>query len=190
MDDAEQFMPTYLRFVKGLVDSNDLPLNVSREILQDNKVTSQLRKACTKKVLGMLSKMAKDEPEKYKTFWKEFGTTLKEGPAEDYENREEIEGLFRFASTANNSSEQNVSLDDYIARMPEKQKHIYYITGENYNAVSSNIHLEALKSKGVEVLLMWDRVDEWLMAHMTEYKAKRFISAAAQDLELGVLENE
>ena len=116
MDDAEQFMPTYLRFVKGLVDSNDLPLNVSREILQDNKVTSQLRKACTKKVLGMLSKMAKDEPEKYKTFWKEFGTTLKEGPAEDYENREEIEGLFRFASTANNSSEQNVSLDDYIAR--------------------------------------------------------------------------
>ncbi len=190
MDDAEQFMPTYLRFVKGLVDSNDLPLNVSREILQDNKVTSQLRKACTKKVLGMLSKMAKDEPEKYKTFWKEFGTTLKEGPAEDYENREEIEGLFRFASTANNSSEQNVSLDDYIARMPEKQKHIYYITGENYNAVSSNIHLEALKSKGVEVLLMWDRVDEWLMAHMTEYKDKRFISAAAQDLELGELENE
>ncbi len=190
MDDAEQFMPTYLRFVKGLVDSNDLPLNVSREILQDNKVTSQLRKACTKKVLGMLSKMAKDEPEKYKTFWKEVGTTLKEGPAEDYENREEIEGLFRFASTANNSSEQNVSLDDYIARMPEKQKHIYYITGENYNAVSSNIHLEALKSKGVEVLLMWDRVDEWLMAHMTEYKDKRFISAAAQDLELGELENE
>ena len=190
MDDAEQFMPTYLRFVKGLVDSNDLPLNVSREILQDNKVTSQLRKACTKKVLGMLSKMAKDEPEKYKTFWKEFGTTLQEGPAEDYENREEIEGLFRFASTANNSSEQNVSLDDYIARMPEKQKHIYYITGENYNAVSSNIHLEALKSKGVEVLLMWDRVDEWLMAHMTEYKDKRFISAAAQDLELGELENE
>jgi molecular chaperone HtpG len=190
MDDAEQFMPVYLRFVKGLVDSNDLPLNVSREILQDNKVTSQLRKACTKKVLGMLAKLAKDEPEKYKTFWKEFGTAFKEGPAEDYDNREEIESLFRFASTANNSSEQNVSLDDYISRMPEKQKHIYYITGENYSAVSNNIHLEALKSKGVEVLLMWDRVDEWLMAHMTEYKGKRFISAAAQDLELGELENE
>ncbi len=189
MDDAEQFMPTYLRFVKGLVDSNDLPLNVSREILQDNKVTSQLRKACTKRVLDMLAKMATDEPEKYKTFWKEFGSVLKEGPAEDFDNREKIEGLLRFASTANNSSEQNVSLDDYISRMPEKQKNIYYLTGETYAAVANNIHLEALKSKGVEVLLMWDRVDEWLMAHMTEYKDKRFISAAAKDLELGELEN-
>ncbi len=190
MDDAEQFMPTYLRFVKGLVDSNDLPLNVSREILQDNKITSQLRKACTKRVLGMLTKMAKEDPEKYKKFWIQFGNTMKEGPAEDYENREEIEGLLRFASTANNSSEQTVSLDDYISRMPEKQKHIYYLTGESYAAVANNIHLEALKSKGIEVLLMWDRVDEWLMAHMTEYKEKRFISAAAMDLELGDMENQ
>ncbi|MBQ8707668.1 MAG: molecular chaperone HtpG [Succinivibrionaceae bacterium] len=190
MDDAEQFMPTYLRFVKGLLDSNDLPLNVSREILQDNKITSQLRKACTKRVLGMLSKMAKDEPEKYKTFWTQFGAVMKEGPAEDYDNREEIQGLLRFASTSTQSSDQSVSLDDYISRMPEKQKNIYYLVGESYNAVANNTHLEALKSKGIEVLLMWDRVDEWLMAHMTDYKDKRFISASASDLELGDLENE
>lgn len=190
MDDAEQFMPVYLRFVKGLIDSNDLPLNVSREILQDNKITQQLRKACTKRVLGMLEKMAKDEPEKYKTFWKEFGNVLKEGPAEDYANREEIAKLLRFASTKNDNNEQSVSLEDYVSRMPEKQKNIYYLVGENYNAVANSAHLEVLKSKGIEVLLMWDRVDEWLMSHLTEFQGKNFISATSQDLQLGELENQ
>lgn len=189
MDDAEQFMPSYLRFVKGLLDSNDLPLNVSREILQDNKLTQQLRKGCTKRVLSMLDKLAKDDKEKYATFWKAFGAVLKEGPAEDYSNREEIAKLLRFASTNNNSDEQSVSLEDYVSRMNEKQKNIYYLIGDNYKAVSTNAHLELLKKKGIEVLLMWDRVDEWLMSNMHEFDGKKFISASASDLELGDLED-
>lgn len=190
MDDAEEFMPSYLRFVKGLVDSNDLPLNVSREILQDNKITQQLRKALTKKTLSMLDKLSKDEPEKYQTFWTEFGNVLKEGPAEDYSNTEAIAKLLRFASTKNDSDVQNVSLEDYIARMPEKQKNIYYLIADNYKSAANSAHLEILKSKGVEVLLLWDKVDEWLMSHLHQFQEKNFVSALSDDLQLGELEDE
>ena len=138
MDDAEQFMPTYLRFVKGLIDSNDLPLNVSREILQNNRITQSMKKACTKKVLGMLEKLAKDDPEKYQSFWTQFGNVLKEGPAEDYSNTETIAKLLRFASTKNDSDVQNVSLEDYISRMPEKQKNIYYLISDSYKAAANS----------------------------------------------------
>ena len=190
MDDAEQFMPTYLRFVKGVLDSNDLPLNVSREILQDNKITAQLRKACTKRVLGMLAKMAKDEPEKYQSFWGEFGNVLKEGPAEDYAHKEEIAKLLRFASTHTDSDAQSVSLDDYLSRMKEKQDKIYYIIADNYLAASKSPHLELLRQKGVEVLLLWERIDEWLMNHLTEFDGKKFVSVTQGDLELGELEDD
>ncbi len=155
MDDAEQFMPNYLRFIKGLIDSNDLPLNVSREILQDNKVTAALRKALTKRALGMLEKLAKDEDKsKYQQFWQEFGLVLKEGPAEDPANKEEIAKLLRFASTHNDSSEQTVSLTDYVARMKEGQKAIYYITADSYTAAKNSPHLEIFNKKGIEVLLL------------------------------------
>ena len=190
MDDAEQFMPTYLRFIKGVLDSNDLPLNVSREILQDNKITAQLRKACTKRVLGMLAKMAKDEPEKYQSFWGEFGNVLKEGPAEDYAHKEEIAKLLRFASTHTDSDAQSVSLDDYLSRMKEKQDKIYYIIADNYLAASKSPHLELLRQKGVEVLLLWERIDEWLMNHLTEFDGKKFVSVTQGDLELGELEDD
>ena len=190
MDDAEQFMPTYLRFIKGVLDSNDLPLNVSREILQDNKITAQLRKACTKRVLGMLAKMAKDEPEKYQSFWGEFGNVLKEGPAEDYAHKEEIAKLLRFASTHADSDAQSVSLDDYLSRMKEKQDKIYYIIADNYLAASKSPHLELLRQKGVEVLLLWERIDEWLMNHLTEFDGKKFVSVTQGDLELGELEDD
>lgn len=190
MDDAEQFMPTYLRFIKGVLDSNDLPLNVSREILQDNKITAQLRKACTKRVLGMLAKMGKDEPEKYQNFWGEFGNVLKEGPAEDHAHKEEIAKLLRFASTHTDSDAQSVSLDDYVSRMKEKQDKIYYIIADNYLAASKSPHLELLRKKGVEVLLLWERIDEWLMNHLTEFADKKFVSVTQGDLELGELEDE
>lgn len=190
MDDAEQFMPTYLRFVKGLIDSNDLPLNVSREILQNNRITQSMKKACTKKVLGMLEKLAKDNPEKYQSFWTQFGNVLKEGPAEDYSNTETIAKLLRFASTKNDSDVQNVSLEDYISRMPEKQKNIYYLISDSYKAAANSAHIEILKNKGVEVLLLWDKVDEWLMSNMSEFQGKKFISALSDDLELGDLVDE
>ena len=191
MDDADQFMPGYLRFIKGVLDSNDLPLNVSREILQSNKVSSQLKKACTKKALQMIAKLAKDEDKsKYTTFWGQFGNVLKEGLVEDYENRDEIFDLIRFASTANDNSEQNVSLADYISRMPEKQKNIYYIVAESYNAAASSPYIENLKKKGVEVLLMWERVDEWVMNQVSEYKEKKFINVCSSDLDLGELEDK
>ncbi len=190
MDDAEQFMPTYLRFVKGVLDSNDLPLNVSREILQDNKVTAQLRKACTKRVLSMLEQMAKNEADKYQGFWKEFGNVLKEGPAEDYGNREQIAGLLRFASTHTDSDAQTVSLDDYIERMKDGQDKIYYITADSYAAASHSPHLEIFKKKGIEVLLMWERVDEWLMNHLSDYKDKQFVSVTKGELDLGELDDE
>ena len=190
MDDAEQFMPTYLRFVKGVLDSNDLPLNVSREILQDNKVTAQLRKACTKRVLGMLEQMAKNDAEKYQGFWKEFGNVLKEGPAEDYGNREQIAGLLRFASTHNDSDAQTVSLADYIERMEEGQDKIYYITADSYAAASNSPHLEIFKKKGIEVLLMWERVDEWLMNHLSDFQDKQFVSVTKGELDLGELDDE
>jgi len=190
MDDAEQFMPTYLRFVKGLVDSNDLPLNVSREILQDNKITQALRQGCTKRVLQMLEKMAKNDAEKYQTFWNEFGNVLKEGPAEDFSNREKIAGLLRFASTHNDSDAQTVSLDDYIERMKEGQDKIYYVTADSLQAAKSSPHLEIFRKKGIEVLLMGERIDEWLMSHLSEFKEKQFESIAKANLDLGDLEDE
>lgn len=190
MDDAEQFMPSYLRFVKGLIDSNDLPLNVSREILQDNKVTQAMRTAITKRVLGMLEKLAKDDSDKYQQFWAEFGQVLKEGSAEDWSNRERVAGLLRFASTHNDSAAQTVSLDDYIGRMKEGQSKIYYIVADSYEAAAHSPHLELLRKKGIEVLLMSDRIDEWLINHLTEYKEKALHSVTRGELDLGELEDE
>ena len=190
MDDAEQFMPTYLRFVKGLLDSNDLPLNVSREILQDNKITQALRQGCTKRVLQMLEKMAKNDAEKYQSFWNEFGNVLKEGPAEDFSNKEKIAGLLRFASTHGDSEAQTVSLADYIERMKEGQDKIYYVTADSLQAAKSSPHLEIFRKKGIEVLLMGERIDEWLMSHLTEFSEKQFVSIAKANLDLGDLEDE
>ena len=190
MDDAEQMLPTYLRFVKGLLDSNDLPLNVSREILQDNKVTQAMRQGCTKRVLQMLEKIAKNDAEKYQAFWAEFGNALKEGPAEDFANKEKIAGLMRFASTHTDSEAQTVSLADYIGRMQEKQEKIYYITADSYQAAKSSPHLEIFRKKGIEVLLMADRVDEWLMSHLTDFSEKSFQSITHGALDLGELEDE
>ena len=190
MDDAEQMLPSYLRFVKGLLDSNDLPLNVSREILQDNKATQAMRQGCTKRVLQMLEKIAKNDAEKYLAFWAEFGNALKEGPAEDFANKEKISGLMRFSSTHTDSEVQTVSLADYISRMQEKQDKIYYITADNYKAAKSSPHLEIFRKKGIEVLLMADRVDEWLMSHLTEFAEKSFQSITHGALDLGDLEDE
>ncbi|GGO72309.1 molecular chaperone HtpG [Bowmanella pacifica] len=190
MDDAEQFMPVYLRFVKGVLDSNDLPLNVSREILQDNKITQAMRQGCTKKVLQMLERLASNDKDKYQSFWNEFGNVLKEGPAEDYSNREKIAGLLRFASTQEDSSAQTVSLDDYLGRMKEGQDKIYYITADNYQAAKSSPHLEIFRKKGIEVLLMSDRIDEWLMSHLNDYKEKSFQAITKGQLDLGELEDE
>ena len=187
MDDAEQFMPNYLRFMRGLIDSNDLPLNVSREILQDNKTTAALRKALTKRSLQMLEKLAKDDVEKYQQFWKEFGLVLKEGPAEDFGNKETIAKLLRFASTHNDSSEQTVSLEDYVARMKEGQKAIYYITADSYVAAKNSPHLELFNKKGIEVLLLSDRIDEWMLSYLTEFDGKALQTIAKADLDLGDL---
>ena len=187
MDDAEQFMPNYLRFMRGLIDSNDLPLNVSREILQDNKITAALRKALTKRSLQMLEKLAKDDAEKYLQFWKEFGLVLKEGPAEDFANKETVAKLLRFASTHNDSSEQTVSLEDYISRMKEGQKAIYYITADSYVAAKNSPHLELFNKKGIEVLLLSDRIDEWMLSYLTEFDDKQLQSITKADLDLGDL---
>lgn len=189
MDDAEQFMPSYLRFVQGLIDSNDLPLNVSREILQDNHITKAMRTGITKRVLGMLEKLAKDDTEKYQKFWAEFGQVLKEGPAEDFANRERIAGLLRFASTHTGSAAPTVSLDDYISRMKEGQTKIYYIVADSHEAAANSPHLELLRKKGIEVLLMSERIDEWLINHLTEYKEKQLHSVTRGELELGELED-
>ncbi|TRY32649.1 molecular chaperone HtpG [Aliiglaciecola sp. M165] len=190
MDDAEQFMPVYLRFVKGLLDSNDLPLNVSREILQDNKITQAIRQGCTKRVLQMLERLAKNDADKYQLFWKEFGNVLKEGPAEDFANKDKVAGLLRFASTENDSDAQTVSLEDYIGRMKEGQDKIYFITADSYQAAKSSPHLEIFRKKGIEVLLMSDRIDEWLMSHLSEFQEKQFQSIARGALDLGDLEDE
>ena len=187
MDDAEQFMPNYLRFMRGLIDSNDLPLNVSREILQDNKITAALRKALTKRSLQMLEKLAKDDAEKYLQFWKEFGLVLKEGPAEDFANKETVAKLLRFASTHNDSSEQTVSLEDYLSRMKEGQKAIYYITADSYVAAKNSPHLELFNKKGIEVLLLSDRIDEWMLSYLTEFDGKQLQSITKADLDLGDL---
>lgn len=187
MDDAEQFMPNYLRFIKGLIDSNDLPLNVSREILQDNKVTTKLRQALTKRSLDMIAKLAKNDPEQYQKFWNEFGLVLKEGPAEDSANIEKITKLLRFASTKTDSSEQSVSLESYIERMKEGQKAIYFLTADSYIAAKNSPHLELFKKKDIEVLLLSDRIDEWMLGYFTEFADKPLQSITKSNLDLGDL---
>jgi molecular chaperone HtpG len=190
MDDAEHLMPNYLRFVKGVIDSDDLPLNVSREILQQNKVIDRIRGASVKKVLGLLESMQKNDKEKYATFWKAFGQVLKEGPIEDASNKEKIAKLLWFASTHNDSAEQNVTLDDYISRMQEGQDKIYYVIANNYTAAKNSPHLEAFRKKGIEVLLLSDRVDEWLVSHLTEFDGKKLQSVARGELDIEAEEDK
>ncbi|PJJ99128.1 molecular chaperone HtpG [Lysobacteraceae bacterium NML91-0213] len=190
MDQAEQFLPMYLRFVRGVVDSTDLSLNVSREILQSGPVIDSMKSALTRRSLDMLEKLAKDKPEAYRTFWREFGQVLKEGPAEDFSNREKIAGLLRFASTHDSSGEQSVALADYVARMKDGQDRIYYLTGETHAQVKDSPHLEVFRKKGIEVLLLTDRIDEWLMGYLTEFDGKRFADVARGDLDLGKLATE
>jgi len=194
MDDAEQLMPTYLRFIKGVIDSADLPLNVSREILQESRDVKVIREGSTKRVLGMLEELANaDEQEtkdKYVTFWKEFGQVLKEGIGEDATNKDRIAKLLRFASTQNESDEQTVSFADYVARMKEGQDKIYYVTADNFNAAKNSPHLEIFRKKGVEVLLLTDRVDEWMLSFLTEFEGKELTSVAKGGLDLGKLEDE
>lgn len=190
MDDAEQFMPSYMRFVRGLIDSNDLPLNVSREILQDNKITQSLRNACTKRVLTMLERLANKDEDKYLSFWKEFGLVLKEGPAEDFANKEKIAGLMRFASTHEDKADQAMSLASYVERMKEGQDKIYYLTADSYLAAKNSPHLEQFKAKGIEVILMYDRIDEWLMNYLTEFDGKAFQSITKAGLDLSQFDDE
>ncbi|QBR50778.1 molecular chaperone HtpG [Erwinia sp. QL-Z3] len=190
MDDAEQFMPNYLRFVRGLIDSSDLPLNVSREILQDSRITQNLRNALSKRALQMLEKVAKDDEEKYQQFWQQFGLVLKEGPAEDSANGETIAKLLRFASTSSEGSAQKVSLEDYVSRMVEGQDKIYYITADSYAAAKSSPHLELFRKKGIEVLLLSDRIDEWMMSYLTEFDGKQFQSVSKDDQDLSKLADE
>ena len=190
MDDAEQLMPLYLRFVRGVVDSADLPLNVSREILQESKDIEAIRKGCTAKVLGMLSDMAEKDKEKYAKFWGEFGKALKEGVGEDFANKDKIAGLIRFASTLANTTDETVSLADYIGRMKPEQEKIYYVTAETFNAAKNSPHLEVFRKKGIEVLLLTDRVDEWVVSHLTEFDGKPMVSVAKGGLDLGKLEDE
>ncbi len=190
MDDAEQLMPLYMRFVRGVVDSSDLPLNVSREILQQSKDIDGIRSGCTRKVLGMLEDLAENDKEKYAKFWENFGAVLKEGVGEDHANKEKIAGLLRFASTHNDTTEQNVSLADYIGRMKEGQEKIYFVTAETFNAARNSPHLEIFRKKGIEVLLLSDRVDEWVVGHLTEFDGKHLQSVAKGGLDLGKLEDE
>lgn len=190
MDQAESFLPLYLRFIKGVVDSNDLSLNVSREILQKDPIIDSMKSALTKRVLDMLEKLAKSEPEQYKSFWKNFGQVMKEGPAEDFANKEKIAGLLRFASTQSDDGEQSVSLAEYLARAKEGQDKIYYLTGETYAQVKNSPHLEVFRKKGIEVLLLTDRIDEWLMSYLNEFDGKSFVDVARGDLDLGNLDSE
>ncbi len=190
MDDAEQFMPTYLRFVKGLLDSNDLPLNISREILQDNKITQAIRKGCTKRVLKMLEKLGKKDADKYQNFWDEFGQVLKEGPAEDSANKEQVAKLLRFASTHEDTATQNVSLESYVERMKEGQDKIYYVVADSFEAAKNSPHLEIFRKKGIEVLLMSERIDEWLVSHLTEFGSKPLQSVTRGGLELGDMDDD
>lgn len=190
MDQADQFLPMYLRFIKGVVDTSDLSLNVSREILQQDPVVDKLKAQLTKRSLDMLGKLAKNDPEQYAKFWTEFGEVLKEGPAEDQANRETVLKLLRFASTHNDSSEQSVSLDDYVSRMQEGQEKIYYAVAENYNTAKHSPHLEIFRKKGIEVLLMSDRVDEWLMSQLFDFEGKSFQDVSKGELDLGETENE
>ena len=187
MDAAEQLLPAYLRFVRGVVDSDDLPLNVSREILQQNRNLEKLKSACTRRVLDLLDKLAKDEPEKFATFWNEFGAVFKEGTAEDFANKERIAKLLRFASTKSEGAAQTVSLDDYIGRMKAGQDAIYYLTADGYAAAKGSPQLEALKANDIEVLLMYERIDDWMATYLTEYADKKLRNVAKGDLDLGKL---
>ena len=191
MDDAEQLLPNYLRFVRGIVDSNDLPLNVSREILQSNKTIDKIKAGCVKRVLTMLESMSKDEESKdYKTFWEQFGQVIKEGVVEDFANRDKISKLLRFNTTHGDDKQQDISLDDYVSRMKEGQNTIYYVIAENYMAASSSPLLEVFRKKGIEVVLLHDRIDEWLVSHLTEYEGKKLQSIAKGALDLGDLDDE
>ncbi len=190
MDDAKQLMPAYLRFVRGVIDSNDLPLNVSREILQESKDIEAIRGGSVKKVLGMLEDLASNQPEKYVTFWTEFGRVMKEGVGEDFANKERLAKLIRFASTHADSEAQTVSLTDYISRMKDGQDKIYFVTAESFAAAKNSPHLEIFRAKGVEVLLLADRVDEWMTSHLTEFEGKKLQSVAKGDLDLGQLADE
>ncbi len=189
MDASEQLLPSYLRFVRGIVDSDDLPLNVSRELLQNNKLVSQIRGACVKRVLDMLEKMAKDEPEKFAGFIREFGNTLKEGIAEDGANRERVAKLLRFASTKGDGAEKNVPLDDYVSRMQAGQDVIWYVTAESYAAANGSPQIESLKARDVEVLLMFDRIDEWMVGYLSEYAGKKLRNVAKGELDLDALDS-
>ena len=190
MDDAEHLLPSYLRFVRGIVDTSDLPLNVSREILQKNKVIDSIRAASVKKVLGMIEGIAKGEDNEYANFWEKFGNVLKEGLAEDFSNKERLSKLIRFSTTHTDSKEQNVSLDDYIARMKDDQEKIYYVTADTFAAAKNSPHLEALRAKGIEVILFHDRVDEWMLSMLNDFDGKPLVSVAKGDLDLGAMENE
>lgn len=190
MDDAEQFMPMYLRFIKGVLDSADLPLNVSREILQSTPMVDSIRAALTKRVLDMLSKLATNEPEKYATFWSQFGAVLKEGPSEDHSNREKIAKLFRFASSTSEGAEPTVSLADYVERMKEGQDKIYYVTGDSHSVIANSPYLEVFSKHGIEVLLMSDRIDEWMMGYLTEFDGKSFQDVARGELDLSKITGE
>ncbi|HSQ05709.1 MAG TPA: molecular chaperone HtpG, partial [Burkholderiales bacterium] len=190
MDDAEHLMPQYLRFVRGVIDSNDLPLNVSREILQESRDVELIRSGSVKRVLSLLEDLAENQKEKYATFWKEFGRVLKEGIGEDHANRERLAKLARFASTHEDTAEQKVTLADYVSRMKPGQEKIYYVTGETCAAAKNSPHLEIFRKKGIEVLLLSDRVDEWMMAHLTEFDGKPLQSVAKGDLDLGKLEDQ
>lgn len=189
MDDAVQFLPRYLRFVKGIVDANDLPLNVSREILQDNKLVDAIKSACTKRVLSMLDKLSNQDPEKYQQFWSEFGLAMKEGPIEDFANKEAIAKLLRFATTTSDSEKQTVKLTDYVSRMKEGQDKIYYITASSYNAAKNSPHLEIFRKKGIEVLLLSDRVDEWLVGYLSEFDGKKLQSISKGKIDFDVEED-
>ncbi len=184
MDDASQFLPRYLRFIKGVIDTTDLPLNISREILQDNKRVDSIRTACTKRVISLLEKMSADEADKYQDLWDQFGLVLKEGPVEDFANKEAIAKLLRFATTHSESEKQSISLTDYVSRMKEDQDKIYYVTASSYNAAKNSPHLEIFKKKGIEVLLLSDRIDEWLVGHLSEFEGKKLQSISKGKLEL------
>jgi molecular chaperone HtpG len=190
MDDAEQFLPLYLRFVKGVVDSADLPLNISREMLQQDAAIDGMRSGLARRALDLLAKVAKDEPEKYAAFWKEFGTVLKEGPAEDHANRERVAKLLRFSSTHTDKAQQDVSLEDYVARMKPGQKEIYFVIADSFAAAKSSPHLEVLRSKGIEVLLLSDRVDEWLVDHLRELDGKQLRNVARGELDIAAVQSD
>jgi molecular chaperone HtpG len=190
LEDKEKIMPNYLRFVRGVIDSNDLPLNVSRELLQGSKVVDQISKGSVKKVLGLLEGIAKNDGEKYLSFWQNFGPVLKEGLIEDHNNREQIAKLCRFATTQDDVAEQKISLDDYIARMKDGQEKIYYVTADSHTAAKNSPHLEVFRKKGIEVLLLSDRVDQFVIGHLTEYEGKSLVSVAQGDLDLGKLEDK